>query len=220
MIILDAIMQFLQEQGNSLLLKTWEHLYISLSAVLLGIVAAVPLGVVLTRLGKIAETVIRMISVIQTFPSLAILAFFIPILGVGKLPAIIALFFYSMLPILRNTYIGIKNTDNNLVEAGRGMGMTNWQLIAGLELPMAIPIIMAGIRISTVYLIGWATLASFVGAGGLGDFIFDGLNLYKPEFILAGAIPSTILALLADWILGILEKKLTPRTTSKKRELA
>ncbi|WP_445489284.1 ABC transporter permease [Niallia sp. 03133] len=217
---MDAIMQFLQEQGNSLLLKTWEHLYISLSAVLLGIVAAVPLGVVLTRLGKIAETVIRMISVIQTFPSLAILAFFIPILGVGKLPAIIALFFYSMLPILRNTYIGIKNTDNNLVEAGRGMGMTNWQLIAGLELPMAIPIIMAGIRISTVYLIGWATLASFVGAGGLGDFIFDGLNLYKPEFILAGAIPSTILALLADWILGILEKKLTPRTTSKKRELA
>ncbi|MTT32222.1 ABC transporter permease subunit [Terrilactibacillus sp. BCM23-1] len=217
---MNAMIQFLNDQGTTLLYKTWEHLFISITAVLLGIIVAVPLGVALTRFKKAAETVIRIVSVIQTLPSLAILAFFIPILGVGKLPAIIALFCYSMLPILRNTYISIKNTDQNLLEAGRGMGMTSWQLIYKIELPLAVPVIMAGIRISTVYLIGWATLASFVGAGGLGDFIFDGLNLYMPELILAGAIPSTILALLADWTLGLLERKLTPTTTSKQSELA
>ncbi|TDQ41566.1 ABC transporter permease [Aureibacillus halotolerans] len=217
---MDALLQFFNEQGYTLLFKTWEHLFISLVAVLMGIVVAVPLGIVLTRLQRAAETVIRLVSIIQTFPSLAILAFFIPLLGVGKLPAIVALFFYSMLPILRNTYIGIKETDKNLLEAGRGMGMTSQQLIFGIELPLAVPVIMAGIRVSTVYLIGWATLASFVGAGGLGDFIFDGLNLYKPELILAGAIPSTLLALLADWMLGRLETKLTPRMKSKAQELA
>ncbi|MFP7171731.1 ABC transporter permease [Terribacillus sp. FSL K6-0262] len=217
---MDALIQFLQEQGSTLALKTWEHLYISLIAVLLGILVAVPVGILLTRFERAADTVIRIISIIQTFPSLAILAFFIPILGVGKLPAIVALFFYSMLPILRNTYIGIKNTDKNLLEAGRGMGMTNAQLIFSVELPLAIPVIMAGIRVSTVYLIGWATLASFVGAGGLGDFIFDGLNLYQPELILAGAIPSTILALLADFILGRIETKLTPTTKSAQQETA
>ena len=125
-----------------------------------------------------------------------------------------------MLPIIRKTYIGIKNTDKNLLVAGRGMGMTNAQLIFSVELPLAIPVIMAGIRVSTVYLIGWATLASFVGAGGLGDFIFDGLNLYQPELILAGAIPSTILALLADFILGRIETKLTPTTRSAQQETA
>ncbi|MFP7493149.1 ABC transporter permease [Terribacillus saccharophilus] len=217
---MDALIQFIQEQGSTLALKTWEHLYISLIAVLLGILVAVPVGILLTRFERAADTVIRIISIIQTFPSLAILAFFIPILGVGKVPAIVALFFYSMLPILRNTYIGIKNTDKNLLEAGRGMGMTNSQLIFSVELPLAIPIIMAGIRVSTVYLIGWATLASFVGAGGLGDFIFDGLNLYQPELILAGAIPSTILALLADFILGRVETKLTPTTRSAQQETA
>nr|WP_318539897.1 ABC transporter permease [Terribacillus saccharophilus] len=217
---MDTLIQFFQEQGSTLALKTWEHLYISLIAVLLGILVAVPVGILLTRINRAADTVIRIVSIIQTFPSLAILAFFIPILGVGKIPAIVALFFYSMLPILRNTYIGIKNTDRNLLEAGRGMGMTNTQLIFSVELPLAIPIIMAGIRVSTVYLIGWATLASFVGAGGLGDFIFDGLNLYQPELILAGAIPSTILALLADFILGKVEKKLTPTTKSTHYETA
>jgi osmoprotectant transport system permease protein len=217
---MDTLIQFLQDQGSTLVLKTWEHLYISLIAVVLGILVAVPVGVLLTRVERVANTVIRIVSVIQTFPSLAILAFFIPILGVGKVPAIVALFFYSMLPILRNTYIGIKNTDKNLLEAGRGMGMTNTQLILSVELPLAIPVIMAGIRVSTVYLIGWATLASFVGAGGLGDFIFDGLNLYRPGLILAGAIPSTLLALLADFILGKVEKKLTPTTKSALHETA
>lgn len=159
-------------------------------------------------------------GVIQTFPSLAILAFFIPILGVGKVPAIVALFFYSVLPILRNTYIGVKGIERNLLEAGRGMGMTGWERIRYVEIPLAIPVIMAGIRLSTVYLIGWATLAAFIGAGGLGDYIFSGLNLYQTEFIIAGAIPVTILALLVDLLLGKLENWATPKGIRKLEQAA
>lgn len=207
---MDAFIHFMESQWLQLLTKGWEHLYISFLAILLGIIVAVPLGVLLTRVPKIANIVIGIVSVMQTFPSLAILAFFIPIFGIGKVPAIIALFVYSMLPILSNTYTGIKNVDKSLMETGKGMGMKGWEMITSIELPLAIPVIMAGIRLSTVYLIGWATLASFVGAGGLGDLIFDGLNLFQPSLILAGAIPSTILALIFDFGLGKLENWMTP----------
>lgn len=207
---MDSIIQFLNENGIDMLVKTWEHIYISLIAAGLGILVAVPLGVALTRLPKIAGFVMGLLSIVQTFPSFAILAFFIPIFGVGKIPAIIALFFYSVLPILRNTYIGVKGVDANLIEAGRGMGMTTKERILLVELPMSTPVIMAGVRLATVYLIGWATLASYIGAGGLGDYIFSGLNLYQTEFIIAGAIPVTILALLTDLILGKVEEWVTP----------
>ncbi|GGH84572.1 osmoprotectant transport system permease protein [Pullulanibacillus pueri] len=215
---MGAFMDFLSDNGSQILLKTWEQLYISLIAVVLGIIVAIPLGIVLSRFPKVSGFVIGIVSVIQTFPSLAILAFFIPLLGVGKFPAIVALFIYSMLPILRNTYTGLKGVDKNLLEAGKGMGMKTLELIFSVELPLAVPVIMAGIRLSTVYLIGWATLASFVGAGGLGDFIFDGLNLFQPSLILAGAIPATILALIIDFILGKLEKWLTPKGLAKSNE--
>ncbi|KAB2334586.1 ABC transporter permease [Cytobacillus depressus] len=203
-----------------MLFKTWEHLYISLIAAALGILIAVPLGIALTRVPKLAGAVMGVLGVIQTFPSFAILAFFIPILGVGKVPAIIALFFYSVLPILRNTYTGVQGVKRSLLEAGRGMGMTGWERIRYVELPLAIPVIMAGIRLSTVYLIGWATLASYIGAGGLGDYIFSGLNLYQPEFIIAGAIPVTILALLTDLLLGRIEEWVTPKGIMKMKEAA
>ncbi|GAA0591774.1 glycine betaine/carnitine/choline/choline sulfate ABC transporter permease OpuCB [Virgibacillus siamensis] len=204
------MLDFLANNGTQLLVKTWEHFYISLTAVLLGILVAVPLGILLTRTPKVAGFVIGTVGVVQTFPSLAILAFFIPILGVGKIPAIAALFFYSMLPILRNTFTGVKEVNQNLLEAGTGMGMSGWQRIMHVELPLATPVIMAGIRVSTVYLIGWATLASFIGAGGLGDYIFNGLNLYRTDLILAGAIPVTLMALLTDLLFGYLEGRLTP----------
>ncbi len=110
--------------------------------------------------------------------------FFIPLLGVGKVPAIVALFFYSVLPILRNTYTGIRGVNKNLLESGKGIGMTPAEQVRLVELPLAAPVIMAGIRTSTIYLIGWATLASFIGGGGLGDYIFIGLNLYQPEYII------------------------------------
>src|SRR5699024_11077277 len=135
----------------------------------------------------------------------------IPFFGIGPVPAIIALFIYSLLPILRNTYIGMNNVNPDLVDAGRGMGMTEFQLIRRVELPQAAPVIMAGIRLSGTYVIAWAALASYIGAGGLGDFIFNGLNNYIPELIIGGTLPVTFLALAVDWVLGLLEKKVTPR---------
>lgn len=217
---MDTILQFLDTYGAEMLYKTWEHLYISLIATLLGILVAVPLGVVLTHFPKGAGIVMGILGVIQTFPSFAILAFFIPILGVGKIPAIIALFFYSVLPILRNTYTGVSGVKPSLLEAGRGMGMTGWELIRYVEVPLAVPVIMAGVRLSTVYLIGWATLAAYIGAGGLGDYIFSGLNLYQAEFIIAGAVPVTILALLVDLLLGRIENWVTPRGMRELKETA
>lgn len=202
---------FFQEYGSEILSKSIEHLYISFFALLLGIIAAVPLGIILTRFPKAANVVIGLASALQTVPSLALLALMIPFLGVGKLPAIIALFIYSLLPILRNTYIGMKNVDWNYRDVAKGMGMTNFQSIISVELPLAIPTIMAGIRLSAVYVLAWATLASYIGAGGLGDLIFSGLNNYQPPLIFAGTIPVTIFALLADWLLGLLENHLTPK---------
>lgn len=209
------MISFFSENGLDLLVKTWEHLYISLIAAGLGVVVAIPLGIALTRMKKVAGFIMGILSIIQTIPSFAILVLFIPILGIGKVPAIVALFIYSLLPILRNTYTGINGVSSNLLEVGKGMGMTTLERIFQVELPLAIPVIMAGIRLSTVYLIGWATLASYIGAGGLGDYIFSGLNLYQTEFILAGAIPVTILALFTDLLLGKVEDWVTPTGMKK-----
>ncbi|RJS50318.1 choline ABC transporter permease [Bacillus subtilis] len=217
---MNQMMTFLQTNGGELLYKTGEHLYISLIAVVLGIIVAVPLGVALTRMKKGAGAVIGFVNIVQTLPSLAILAFFIPLLGVGKVPAIVALFFYSVLPILRNTYTGIKGVNKNFLESGKGIGMTGWEQIRLVEIPLAIPIIMAGIRTSTIYLIGWATLASFIGGGGLGDYIFIGLNLYQPEYIIGGAVPVTILAIIIDYVLAVTERKVTPKGLQGMKEVS
>jgi len=207
---MQAIQQFFAENGSTLFRLIWEHIYISAISLFLGIIIAVPLGVVLTRLGKVANVVMNVVSVLQTIPALALLALMIPIFGVGQIPAIVALFLYSLLPILRNTYTGINGVNPSLVDAGKGMGMTDQQLIQKVELPQAAPVIMAGIRLSTTYVIAWTTLASYIGAGGLGDFIFNGLNLYIPELIIGGTIPVTILALIADFSLRMLENKVSP----------
>lgn len=205
------MVEFLNNYGSQMMRLIWEHLYISLTALGLGVLVAVPLGVALTRTNKIATIVIGLASILQTVPSLALLALMIPIFGIGQFPAIIALFIYSLLPILRNTYTGMRKVNPSLVDAAKGMGMTEMQLVKKVELPQAAPVIMAGIRLSGTYVIAWAALASFIGAGGLGDFIFNGLNLYIPELIIGGTIPVTILALAVDFALGKLEKMVTPR---------
>lgn len=217
---MDQIIDFLEKNGGELLTKMWEHLYISLIAVVLGIIVAVPLGVILTRMKRGAGFVIGVVNIFQTLPSLAILAFFIPILGVGKIPAIVALFFYSVLPILRNTYAGVQGVNKNLLESGKGIGMTTWEQIRLVELPLAVPVIMAGVRTSTIYLIGWTTLVAFIGGGGLGDYILIGLQLYQPEYIIAGAIPVTILAVIIDLTLMKLEKKVTPEGLKGLKEVS
>ncbi|WP_347300749.1 ABC transporter permease [Dolosigranulum savutiense] len=208
---MSTITHFFAENGENLVRLIWEHLYISAISVSLGVLFAVPIGIWLTRINdKVANVVIGFVSILQSLPSLALLTLMIPLIGVGQLPAIVALFIYSLMPIMRNTYAGIQSVDNSMVDAAKGMGMTPMQLLQKVELPQAAPIIMAGIRLSTTYVIAWTTLASFIGAGGLGDFIFNGLNLYIPELIIGGTIPVTMIALLADFLLGRLEQKLTP----------
>ncbi|WP_210618582.1 ABC transporter permease [Mammaliicoccus lentus] len=205
------MIEFLQVNGQELFQKTIEHFYISFVALLLAMVVSIPLGIVLTRTKKLAKIVLSIASVLQTVPSLAVLAIMIPFLGVGKLPAIIALFIYILLPILNNTYIGINNVDKNVKGAGISMGMTKFQEMYMIELPLAISVIMSGIRLSSVYAISWATLASFIGAGGLGDFIFNGLNLYQPDLIIGGAIAVTAIALIMDFVLSKVEEWVTPK---------
>ena len=208
---MSTITHFFAENGENLVRLIWEHLYISAISVSLGVLFAVPIGIWLTRINdRIADLVISFVSILQSLPSLALLTLMIPLIGVGQLPAIVALFIYSLMPIMRNTYAGIQSVDEGMVDATKGMGMTTIQLLQKVELPQAAPIIMAGIRLSTTYVIAWTTLASFIGAGGLGDFIFNGLNLYIPELIIGGTIPVTVIALLADFLLSRLEQKVTP----------
>lgn len=188
-----------------------EHIQISLIALVIAIVISIPTGLILTRFPRLAPPIIGVASLFQTIPSLALLGFMIPLLGIGMVPAIVALTVYALLPILRNTYTGIVNVPKAMKEAGVGMGMTSFQVMTKVELPLALSVIMAGIRTATVMLIGVATLASLVGAGGLGDLIFRGISTVNTELILAGTIPAALLALLFDFLLARLEKAVTPR---------
>lgn len=206
------MISFFQTNGAELLVKIWQHIYLSFVSLGLGIIVAVPVAVGLTRAKKLAGFVIGLASVLQTVPSMALLALMIPIFGIGSFPAIVALFIYSLLPILRNTYIGLNNVDPSVLDAAKGIGMSNMQSIMQVELKLAAPVIMSGIRLSSTFVIAWATLASYIGAGGLGDFIFNGLNLYRSDLILGGSIPVIILALITDYILGKIEYLLTPKS--------
>ncbi|WP_414053402.1 ABC transporter permease [Macrococcus equi] len=205
------MIEFLKQNQAELFTKTIEHISISLLSLLAAILVAVPLGILLTKSDKLAKIVLAVTSVLQTVPSLAILAMMIPFFGIGTLPAVIALFLYVLLPILNNTYLGIQSVKKDAKEAGRAMGMTQNQILRMVELPLAVPVIMSGIRLSAVYAISWATLASYIGAGGLGDFIFNGLNLFQPKLIIAGAVLVTLLALITDFILSIVENYTTPK---------
>jgi len=208
--------EFIASQGSEVIRLLWEHIYVSLISLGLGVIVAVPLGIFLSQVPKVANIVISIVSVLQTIPTLALLALMIPFLGVGKVPAIVALFIYSLLPILRNTYLGMSNVNPDLLDAAKGMGLKRMQIIRQVQLPLSIPVIMAGIRLSTVYVIAWTTLASYIGGGGLGDMIFNGLNLFRPDLILGGTIPVTILAVIVDLVMARIEEWVTPTTSSKK----
>ncbi|MCE4956415.1 ABC transporter permease [Macrococcoides caseolyticum] len=205
------MIEFLKQNQAELFTKTLEHISISLLSLLAAVIVAVPLGILLTKSDKLAKVVLSITSVLQTVPSLAILAMMIPFFGIGTVPAVIALFLYVLLPILNNTYLGIQSVKKDAKEAGRAMGMTQNQILRMVELPLAVPVIMSGIRLSAVYAISWATLASYIGAGGLGDFIFNGLNLFQPNLIIAGAILVTLLALITDFLLSLVEHYTTPK---------
>ncbi|WP_400246750.1 glycine betaine ABC transporter substrate-binding protein [Niallia sp. JL1B1071] len=186
-------------------------MYLSLLSIAIAIIISVPLGIYLTRHRKIADSIIGVAGVFQTIPSLALLVFLVPFIGTGKLPAIIALTVYGLLPILRNTYLGIVGVERSAIEAGVGMGMTNRQVLWMVELPLSLRVIMGGIRTATVLIIGVATIAGLIGAGGLGDLIFRGLQTYNTGLILAGAVPSALLAIIFDYLLKLLEDDVTPQ---------
>jgi osmoprotectant transport system permease protein len=167
---------------------------------------AVPVGLALERAGAGAEPVIRAFGILQTIPGIALIAFMIPLLGIGVVPALVALFLYSLYPILRNTYSGVRDAAPDAVAAAHALGMTPRQVLRLVRLPLASPIIMAGIRTAAVIAVGTATLAAFIGAGGLGEPIVSGLALSDTRMILLGAIPAAILALLVDTALGAIER--------------
>ncbi|RLQ96154.1 ABC transporter permease [Falsibacillus albus] len=188
-----------------------QHLYLSFVSILIAIVISLPLGIFISRQEKVAEVFIGITAIFQTIPSLALFGFLVPLIGIGDATAIIALTIYALLPILRNTYTGIVGVDQAIIEAGRGMGMTNGQILRKIELPLSLPVMMAGIRTATVLTVGVATLATFVGAGGLGDIIYRGLSTYNNYLVLAGALPAALLAILFDFILRMIEKATTPK---------
>lgn len=203
----------MKARANETLRLAGEHILLTAIAVLLAALFAVPLGIVITRRERLSQLALGTAGVIQTIPSLALLAFMIPIpfLGLGVNAAIAALFLYAILPILRNTYTGISEVDANLIEAARGIGLTERQVLIHVQLPLASRTIMAGIRTSTVISVGVATLAAFVGAGGLGEPILTGLQLNDTNMILTGAVPAALLALVVDFTLGRIEDFVSPR---------
>lgn len=196
-----------QDRRGQLLETIWEHLQISLLSLVIAIIIAVPLGLILTRYPRVAEPIIGISAVMQTIPSLAVLAFLIPFLGIGKVPAIIALTAYGLLPILRNSYTGIIGVDPALKEAAVGMGMNSFKRLSKVELPIAMPVIMAGIRTSMVLIVGTTTIAALIGAGGLGELILLGIDRGADiNLILLGAIPAALLAIILDLILRGFER--------------
>ncbi len=197
----------LDEIGEALV----KHIQITAMAVGLAILIGVPLGILITKKKKLANIVINITNTFQTLPSLALFGLIIPILGIGLVPSVFVLFLYALLPIIKNTYIGINNVDLASIEAGRGMGMKKSQILTMVEIPLALPVIMGGIRISTVINIGTATIAALIGAGGLGDFIFKGISMNSNNMILTGAVPTALLAISVDFILGKIEKALVPK---------
>jgi osmoprotectant transport system permease protein len=202
---MNKLINVFQERQDQLVSAIIEHIQISFIALFFAVIISIPLGVYITRKPKIAEGIIGITAVLQTIPSLALLGLLIPLLGIGKIPAIIALIVYALLPILRNTFTGINELDPSLIEAAKGMGMSNKQRLLRIELPLAMPIIMAGIRTAMVLIIGTATLAALIGAGGLGELITLGIDRNDSELIVLGAVPAAILAIIFDVLLRKLE---------------
>ncbi len=193
------------ERKGQLLASLLEHIQISFIALFLAVVIAIPLGIYLTNKKKIAESIIGISAILQTIPSLALLGLLIPLFGIGKVPAIIALVVYALLPILRNTFTGINEVDPSLKEAAMAMGMNTRKRLVKVELPLAMPVIMAGIRTAMVLIVGTATLAALIGAGGLGDIILLGIDRNNTALIILGAVPAAFLALVFDFLLKKLE---------------
>lgn len=209
-----TLFDFYARNSRELVTLVWQHLYLVAVSTGVAILIGVPLGVLLTRRPAWRGAVLGLANVFQTIPSLALFGFLIPLPflgGIGARTAIVALVVYALLPIVRNTYTGIAGVDAAVREAGRGMGMTDRELLTMVELPLAAGVILAGIRVATVVSVGVATIAAAIGAGGLGVYIFRGVAMVNDTLILAGALPAALMALAADGLLGLAERKLAWR---------
>jgi osmoprotectant transport system permease protein len=207
------VWQFMMQNHAEVLELTLEHLWLVGISTLLAVAIGIPLGILVARYPWLDKPVLGSANIIQTIPSLALFGFLLPAPWIGERAdrlAILALTLYALLPLIRNTYTGIRGVDRAIVEAGRGMGMTDNQLLWQVQLPLALGVIIAGVRVAVVISVGLATIAAAIGAGGLGEYIFRGLAMVNNAVILAGAIPAACMALLADVLLGLLEKKLSP----------
>lgn len=199
---------FLVKYASDIFPATGKHLFLVGTAIFLATVIGIPLGIVITRQANLRQPILGVANILQTIPSLALFGFLLPIPyigGIGDRTAIIALTLYSFLPIIRNTYTGIANIDPAIREAGKGMGMTSRQLLLQVEIPLALGVILAGVRVAAVIGVGVATIAAAIGAGGLGEFVFRGIATLNNELILAGAVPAAAIALLLDLTIGWLE---------------
>jgi osmoprotectant transport system permease protein len=208
------VFQFIMQNHSQVLDLTLEHLWLVGISTLLAMAIGIPLGIVIAHRPRLNKPVLASANIIQTVPSLALFGFLLPVPWLGDRAdrlAICALTLYALLPLIRNTYTGIRGVDPAVVEAGRGMGLTDRQLLFQVELPLALSVILSGVRVAVVISVGLATIAAAIGAGGLGEFIFRGLAMVDNSVILAGAIPAAMLALLADLGVGWLERRLRPR---------
>jgi len=202
----QSLWDFMRRQSDKLLEQTIQHIGLTFISLFVAVIIGLPLGIFISRRRQFSGAILGVAGVLQTIPSIALLGFMIPVLGIGPKPAIAALLLYALLPIIRNTFTGITGVDPAVKEAAVAMGMSKWQVLFKVELPLAMPVIFAGIRTATVITVGVATLASYIAAGGLGEFIFGGISLNNTNMILAGAIPAALLAILFDFLLSRLQK--------------
>jgi len=208
------VFRFIAQNRGEVLELTLQHLWLVGLSTIFAVAIGVPLGIIIARRSGLSKPVLAGANIIQTIPSLALFGFLLPLPWLGERAdrlAILALTLYALLPIIRNTYTGIRGVDPAVVEAGRGMGLTDSQLLFQVQLPLALSVILSGVRVAVVISVGLATIAAAIGAGGLGEFIFRGLAMVNNQVILAGAIPAALLALSADVSVGWLERRLRPR---------
>ena len=201
----------MSQNTSTIMFRLVEHIRLTGSALSIAILIGVPMGIIISYIKPLNKPTMAMVNLVQAIPSLAMLGFLVPILGIGARPAIFMVIVYSLLPIVKNTFAGLSNQNAEMLEAAKGIGMTQFQILFKIKLPLALPIIMAGIRISAVLSIGLVTIAAFIGAGGLGFIIHSGIQMANTNMVLAGAIPACLLALFVDFVASLVERLVTPK---------